>query len=1489
MAIKHRTLVKSLLGIACAAALSAHAAPEAGSLKLKQGDHIAIIGNTLADRMQHDGWLETLVYAKFPKEQLVFRNLSKAGDEVATWHRSENFGTRDEWLTKAGADVVFAYYGYNESFKGDAGLAEFKSDLDKFLKETGAKNYNGKGSPRVVLFSPIAAERNKDSNLPEPGPVNENLKKYVAAMAEVAKANGVEFVDLFSPSQRLFDEAARQGKSLTMDGRHLTEEGDRMLAPEMFREIFGESAPEGDFQKLRAAIVDRNERWHDRYRTVDGFNVYGGRSALAYQPDQGKFLQNIRNPPPPYISNYQVMQEEMAQRDVMTANRDKVIWAAAEGKTVQANDTNLPPVQTVPTNHPGDRPDKSWTFLSGQDAIAKMKAPEHVKINLFADEQMYPELIKPVQMAWDQKGRLWVSVWRNYPERTPTSTIGDSIIILEDRDGDGKADKITHFMDNLNCPTGFQFYKGGLLLMQAPDLWYVPTGPDGKGDASKIERVVMGLDSADSHHTTNSMVLDPGGATYLSDGVFHRTQLETANGPLRNTDGAVYRYEPRTGNVDTYVAYGFANPHGRVFDYWGNDIITDATGNASYFAPAFSGRIDYPAKHPKMEQFWARPSRPCPGTGLMTSNHFPQEYWGNFLNINVISFQGIYRVKMTEQGSGLAGTSLEDLVSSSDPNFRPAQVNVGPDGAVYFADWSNDIIGHMQHHLRDPNRDHIHGRIYRMTYEGRPLDKPHKIDGEPVAALLELLKDPEDQVRLWAKIELDKHDAAEVIPAVNGWAAALDKNSPAYEHHMMEALWMHQWFNVVDVDLLKRMLRSPEPHARAAATRVLCYWRDRVPQTLALLKVQAGDEHPRVRLEAVRAASFFRDGAAADAALAALKFPTDYYLDYCLKETMKQLQPYWRKAITEGKPIAADNPAGLAFLVGGVDTSELLKMQRTAAVSDVILSRPGIPDATRNEVLVALAAERKMSPAAVLLEKIGAAKADGKGAAVLAKMLPAQPQADLEKVKDQLAGLAKAGAPEIRQPAIAAVVAAEGTFDSQWKQAAKNPEKVIDVLSAVPLVFDQDLRETMLDRVNGFLGAELPADVVGNVASQSGAKGRFVRIELPRPGALSLAEVQVFSGGKNIAVGGKAIQSSTANGAEASRAIDGKTDGAFNNGSVTHTNEKDKKPYWELNLGSEQAIDSIAVWNRTDGDGKYASRLEGFRLIVLDGKHKEVWKKEGNPAPAQSARFALAPDEAGAIRRAAIRAAVSIQKDQEKTFAALVSLIERGTEVPTDSRGIRALPQKKWPKDQAGKAARALVAWAKQIPAGERTSEDYVQTVQLAGDLCGLLPENEATPMRKVVKELGVSVFSVGTVREQMRYDTPRLVVEAGKPFEIIFENSDFMPHNLVVIVPGSRPKVGAASANMKPDELDAQGRPYMPKMAEILGGTKLVEAGMKTTINLSAPAKEGDYEYVCTFPGHWEAMWGKLVVTKDVDAYLQAHPDAGPGPGPAASAHVHH
>jgi hypothetical protein len=229
---------------------------------------------------------------------------------------------------------------------------------------------------------------------------------------------------------------------------------------------------------------------------------------------------------------------------------------------------------------------------------------------------------------------------------------------------------------------------------------------------------------------------------------------------------------------------------------------------------------------------------------------------------------------------------------SSDPNFRPVDLEFGPDGALYLVDWFNPLIGHMQHSLRDPKRDVEHGRIWRIVYKKRPLvDKP-RIAGATTAELLELLKVYEDRTRYRTRRELRERPSDEVMSALDKWIAGLYKNDPDYWHHMLEALWLRQSFDIVDLGLLKQMLTCPEPKARAAATRVLCYWRDRVKEPLELLRAEVNDKHPRVRLEAVRALSFFAGKDAAKAqeiAMESLLLAPDYYLEYTLNETNKTL------------------------------------------------------------------------------------------------------------------------------------------------------------------------------------------------------------------------------------------------------------------------------------------------------------------------------------------------------------------------------------------------------------------------------------------------------------------------------------------------------------------------------------------------------------------------------------------------------------------------
>lgn len=864
------------------AALTAVAA-DAPSLKLEKGDRVIIVGNTFAERMQYFGNFEALLQSRFPELELVVRNLGWSADEISLRPRSASFADHGHKLADHQPHVIIACFGFNESFAGEAGLEKFEKDLEKFLRspqnidQFTSNRGNWDGSPeakkedsplknlrQIVLVSPIAHENLKKASLPDGSKNNANLKLYTEVMKKVAEKNGVPFVDLFTPSLAAMESAA---KPLTINGVHLNNEGDAAVAVMLDKGLFGDRpATKADMTKLLAEVNEKNLQFFYDYRAVNGFYIYGGRKN------------------PFGTVNFPA---EFAKLRKMIANRDQRVWAVAQGKEVPAtiDDSNTGEFTKIETNFKAP-----ITVLPPTEALKTFTVADGYELNVFASEVEFPDLANPVQFCFDAKGRLWVVTMPSYPMYLPGTPVNDKILILEDTNGDGRADKQTVFADKLHLPTGIELGDGGCYVCVQPNVMFLK---DTNGDdvADVREYVLHGFDSADSHHSISAATWDQGGAMYFQEGTFHHSQIETPYGPTRLANAGVFRYEPRTAKLDVFVSYGFANPWGHIIDSWGQNFVADASGGANYYGTAFSGDVDYPNKHGGLKQFLAKQWRPTAGCELVSNRHFPEEAQGNYLLNNCIGFQGVLQYKMREDGSGFSADPLEPLLKSSDLSFRPVDIEFGPDGALYICDWFNPLVGHMQHSVRDPNRDSKHGRIYRLTYTKKPLLTPVKIAGEPIPQLLSLLaSEPEERTRYRVRTELRGRDTKDVIAETEKWVASLDKNDPNLQHHLTEALWIHQQHDVVNEEFLKTVLRSSEPKARAAATRVLCYWSDRVKEPLKLLQVQVNDEHPRVRLEAVRALSFFDSQEAIDIASESLLHDQDDYLKYTFEETLKTLE-----------------------------------------------------------------------------------------------------------------------------------------------------------------------------------------------------------------------------------------------------------------------------------------------------------------------------------------------------------------------------------------------------------------------------------------------------------------------------------------------------------------------------------------------------------------------------------------------------------------------
>ena len=790
--------------------LAAATADAADPFQFQPNDTVAIFGNGLADRMQHDPWVEAVLQSQLKGMNVRFRNMSFAGDMVNKRPRNEGFTNDDEYLQHVAPDVVFSFYGYNESFGGPGKADAYRDELVTLVDRYTALRREAGKDLRCVLFSPIAYENTGSPHLPDGVELNANLAAYTEATRQAAEQAGVAFVDLYTPTQQLFADEATQ---YTLNGIHLNAAGYEKLAGIIAKALLGSSAEVAKDSPLYRAIEDKNWHWHNRYRATDGNDIWGGRSTLTFVDGQ---------------SNADVLKHELVMLDVMTANRDQAIWAAAEGRDCVVDDSNVPPPVKVISNVGGgsasssEEKEGSVEYLSPEESLAKILVPEGYELNVFASEVQFPDLANPVQMQVDAKGRLWAASWNTYPKWEPGKEMNDSLMIFEDTDNDGMAD-VRKIFAHVHNPLGFEFWNNGVLVTSGPDLWFLQD-TDGDDKADLRVPILQGLGTADTHHAANNLIYGPDGGIYWQSGIFLVHNHET---PWKQnlTVGAsgMYRFDPRTFAITPHAGNS-PNPHGTSFDRWGYCYANDGTGGRSFqVRPEGNGF--------KMHELLTKEFRPVAADEILSSAHFPDELQQDFLICNTIGFLGVKQYDLDREGgeSGrrfgeVWGTPGIELLNSEDRNFRPTDAIVGADGALYVADWHNAIIGHMQHNIRDPNRDHVHGRIFRLTVKDRPLQQPVKIAGEPIEALLENLTHPVDGVRHRTRVELSGRDSQAVMAAVREWMKDFDASDEAEAHHLLEALWLHQQHGERDEELLDRLLSSDVKHAVVAANTVKHFW-----------------------------------------------------------------------------------------------------------------------------------------------------------------------------------------------------------------------------------------------------------------------------------------------------------------------------------------------------------------------------------------------------------------------------------------------------------------------------------------------------------------------------------------------------------------------------------------------------------------------------------------------------------------------------------------
>lgn len=876
--------------------LLVHPGPSSAAEPLiRSDDVVALAGGANVERTRFHPYLQTQLYAAFPGGSLRVRNFGWEGDTVFEQWRddgdveklddrrreaekrmqeqtgSTSWRQQRDWrqqLEEAGATVVLAQLGQMESLAGPQGLPAFLAAYESLIGDFAGSGAGGVAR-RVILVEPVPFEASPLSHGPDLAARNADLGAYVAGIRDLAAKLKLPFVPL-----------TREGESrpgLTENGYHLSGEGHRFVAERILEGLGLSPKPDEALAAARSEAMELERLWFDYWRPMNWSFLAGDRTHVPYSRDWKD-------------QDRRLFPEEMRDFLPLLDQAEANVRAALSGSATSPIGVR----SSVPVEPPTAKPQ------TPEEQLASFTILDGFAVNLFASEA--DGVVKPIQMRWDERGRLWVACAVSYPQIKPGEKANDYVLVCEDTDGDGRADRFHKFVEGLFMPSGIELGDGGLYVAQGTELLHFrDTDGDGKADSRRI--VLGGFGTADSHQMINCLNWGFGGELWFTQGHHIYSRVETPHGVERLNRAGVWRYRPRTGHLDPFFHWSSAgaNCWGVVTTRHGQPFHKSGANIGAYYSTPGLVRSDL-AVNAQALNLCLAPIKQV-GMEFLESSHFPDDmqgrviiggYYGNTLEQHALRY---------DEKTGLFSTELlPNLIETKNNVFRPIEVRLGPDGALYVADWYNPIIGHYQASYRHPDRDKEHGRVWRVTAKGRPTIKPSSLADATLSDLLGQLDSRERWAAYQAKRLLFERPASEVVAALDAWVATLKTGDEVDEYRRLQALSLYEAHEAPRPELLKGLLRSTDPRVRAYATRTLSTWeRDgAMPGTLALLEGQIADPDPLVRLEAIVAASYFRDPAAAAIAARALDREFNAYHRHALTKTLHAMHHLWAPGLLEG-------------------------------------------------------------------------------------------------------------------------------------------------------------------------------------------------------------------------------------------------------------------------------------------------------------------------------------------------------------------------------------------------------------------------------------------------------------------------------------------------------------------------------------------------------------------------------------------------------------